>query len=507
MSYTITITNTGQTSYTGITVTDDLTSTLNEATFNNDAVTTTGSTTFTSPDLNWTGSLAPGNGAVITYSVTVNNPDTGDKVLTSTVSTGAAGSNCPATGPGPACTATVTVLIPALTITKTASTATATPGTAVSYTITVTDTGPTSYADASITDPLGGVLTDAAYNHDATATTGAVSYAAPTLTWTGSLGINDSATITYTVTINNPDTGDKRLINTVTSADAGSTCPPGTASAACTAIVQVLVPALTITKTASLATATPGTVVHYTITVDDTGQTPYTGAVVTDEMDGVLSAAAYDHDATATTGTLSYTAPDLTWTGSLNPGDTATVSYTVTVDNPETGGLTLSNTVVSAAPGSTCPAGSTSPACTVTVAIIAGALTITVPATANLGSAAPGGAVSASLGTVQVTDNRGFGASWTATVSATSFTTGAQTPPETISIRDASYRISSLTTTGPASFSFTPVTTLNTSAQGVVSATSVQGNNSASWDPVLSLNVPPAAIAGPYTATITHSVS
>ena len=44
----------------------------------------------------------------------------------------------------------------------------------------------------------------------------------------------------------------------------------------------MLTPALTIVKTASAATAVPGQTVTYTITVTDSGQTPYTGATVTD---------------------------------------------------------------------------------------------------------------------------------------------------------------------------------------------------------------------------------
>ncbi len=61
----------------------------------------------------------------------------------------------------------MSVLTPALTITKTASTTTATPGSTVSYTITVTNTGQVPYTGASVTDPLTGVLDDAAYNGNA----------------------------------------------------------------------------------------------------------------------------------------------------------------------------------------------------------------------------------------------------------------------------------------------------------------------------------------------------
>ena len=77
--------------------------------------------------------------------------------------------------------------------------------------------------------------------------------------------------------------------------------------------------------------------VGYTITVTDTGQTPYTGATVTDSLSGILGATVYNGDAAATAGTVSYASPDLTWTGNLNPGDSATITYTVTVDNPDTG--------------------------------------------------------------------------------------------------------------------------------------------------------------------------
>ena len=119
---------------------------------------------------------------------------------------------------------------------------------------------------------------DAVYNGNAAATTGSLSYSSPILTWTGDLAPGATAVITYTVTVNNPDTGDKLVINTVSSADAGSTCPPGAITTGCRVTVSVLTPALTITKTASPATATPGSAVSYTITVANTGQVPYSGA-------------------------------------------------------------------------------------------------------------------------------------------------------------------------------------------------------------------------------------
>ena len=59
---------------------------------------------------------------------------------------------------------------------------------------------------------------------------------------------------------------------TATSAAAGSTCPVGTSNAACTATVQVLVPALTVAQTTDVSSTTPGGTVRYTVTVSNTGR-------------------------------------------------------------------------------------------------------------------------------------------------------------------------------------------------------------------------------------------
>ncbi|MFC7645268.1 hypothetical protein ACFQX6_35010 [Streptosporangium lutulentum] len=79
------------------------------------------------------------------------------------------------------------------------------------------------------------MLDDAAYNADATATTGTVGFAGTDLTWTGNLAVGASATITYTVTINNPATGDLNLVNAITSATPANNCPTGGTDTRCSA--------------------------------------------------------------------------------------------------------------------------------------------------------------------------------------------------------------------------------------------------------------------------------
>ena len=79
-------------------------------------------------------------------------------------------------------------------------------------------------------------------------------------------------------------------------------------------LVTVLIPQLTITKVADRTAVLPGGAVGYTVTVQNTGQTAYTAASVTDSLVGVLDKATYGNDAVATSGTVTFASPSLTWT-------------------------------------------------------------------------------------------------------------------------------------------------------------------------------------------------
>ena len=334
VGYTATLTNTGQTPYFGISVATDSTGISDDATGTGDEHASSGTLSVGATGAVWTGDIPVGATVTITSTVTVNNPDTGNHVLTATAVSAAPGNNCPAGGTDPRCTPVTNVLTPALSIAQSASATSAVPGQVIGYTLTVTDTGQTPYRGAVVTESFAEMFDDAAYDGNAAATAGTVSYASPVLTWTGDLAPGASAVITFTVTVHNPDTGDKQVITTAASADAGSTCPPGTTASPCQIIVPVLTPALTITSTAAPATATPGGTVSYTITVTDTGQTPYSAASVTDPLSGVLDDAAYNNNAAATAGAVSYASPDLAWTGDLAPGAAATITFSVTVNQP-----------------------------------------------------------------------------------------------------------------------------------------------------------------------------
>jgi uncharacterized repeat protein (TIGR01451 family) len=193
----------------------------------------------------------------------------------------------------------VPVLIPALTMTKSAGTGTTTPGATVGYTVTITNSGQTPYAAATVTDRLDDVVDDASYA-GGTATRGVLALTGSTLTWTGDLDPGQTAVVTYGVLVSSPAMGDKVMVNRVESGELGSGCPPGAASASCSAVVTVLLPALDVAIAADSATTVPGGTVGYTVTVRNSGQTDYAGATVTASLAGVLDDAAYPGSPTPT---------------------------------------------------------------------------------------------------------------------------------------------------------------------------------------------------------------
>jgi hypothetical protein len=148
-------------------------------------------------------------------------------------------------------------------------------------------------------------------------------------------------------------------------------------------------------------------------------------------------------------------------------------------------------------------AGPGDPSTTVTFTVTAGALSMTVPATATLGSGAPGTTITAAIGSCTVSDLRALAAaSWTVTAAETNFANGANTVPATA----ATYTPGTVTTTG--TITATPSTvTLSNSAQTVVAGTAGVGNNTASWNPTIGVAVPASAVGGTYTGTLTQSVA
>ncbi|CCH21769.1 hypothetical protein [Micromonospora lupini] len=140
-------------------------------------------------------------------------------------------------------------------------------------------------------------------------------------------------------------------------------------------------------------------------------------------------------------------------------------------------------------------------------------LDITAPPAINLGAGFVGGTLTGQIGPVTVNDARAaLAATWTATVTSTGFTTGGGGAAETIIPGLVEYWSGPATaTTGTGTF----VPGQLTAAQAVAlsiprvafSKTSGSGNNTATWNPTINVQIPPAAVTGTYTAVVTHSVA
>ena len=138
-----------------------------------------------------------------------------------------------------------------------------------------------------------------------------------------------------------------------------------------------------------------------------------------------------------------------------------------------------------------------------TFTVAGGSLVLTAAAAADLDSVAPGASsVTGNLGEVVVTDARGGTAGWTVTAVSTAFTNTTAGGPTSTGV---SYHAGAVVETGDVTTTVSPggVTVPTT----VVSAENVTGNNTATFDPSLTVTLPPNALAGDYEGTVTTSVA
>lgn len=352
LGYTIEVTNTGNVPFTDAkpaSLVDDLAGALDDATYNGDAaVSFSGDSSSDEPSvsgtqLNWSGPLAVGETATITYSVKVRDTHTGDGDLANSVTPGESGECIRCTTNTP---------VQSFSVVKTADTAEVVTDDVITYTLTVRNTGKAPYTDAdpaALTDDMSDVLDDATYNGDAT---DGATFAAPTLSWSGALAVGETRTITYSVTVGDGSaSGDRKLNNSVVTTNGGD-CPAGTDNVAC--IVRIPSGAYTVVKTASESEVEPGETITYTVTVANTGQIDYTDAEPAsfkDDLSGVLDDATYNDDAT---GGAALSGATLAWEGELAVGETKTITYSVTVNDPDLGDRSVRNAVRPTSPGGVC---------------------------------------------------------------------------------------------------------------------------------------------------------
>ena len=152
-----------------------------------------------------------------------------------------------------------------------------------------------------------------------------------------------------------------------------------------------------------------------------------------------------------------------------------------------------------ALPASAAPSGTT----TTTFTLSSGTIDIAVPSNASLPAGNSGTtSVSGQIGSVTVTDSRGNVLGWTASAASTGFTGDSGTTSTAVS-----YSSGAVSKTGTVTAVSSGTVALTTVPAPVVVGTLVVGNNTATWNPTLTVTLPPNSLAGNYTGTVTTSVA
>ncbi|MFE3501846.1 hypothetical protein [Kitasatospora sp. NPDC059160] len=238
-----------------------------------------------------------------------------------------------------------------LTVAKVLLTSPVVAGQQIRWRVTVTNDGPSLARNVVVTDEVPAGVNDASMTADADGTPCPVANGTATCP---AVEIPVGTTLSWTLTGTLDPNATAVPVNTVV-----VTGGPDPSATAHTAVATPTEPItvqhdLLLSKQASPANPKAGDTVTYTVTATNRASGTYLGAVVTDDLSGVLDGAVYDADARASSGRTAYAAPRLTWTLDLLPGATETLTYTVTV-KPDAGGTALVNRLT--ADGSNCSGG------------------------------------------------------------------------------------------------------------------------------------------------------
>ena len=316
VNYQIVVTNTGNTTLTGVNVTDVLP--------NGSAGTLSGPTE--SGVSNGQLDVAETWTYTINYTVTQANIDAGGSIVnTASVTTTEV--------PGPTTTTATTPVTqsPSLTIVKTRTSGPSpvtAAGQVLGYTIVVTNTGNQT--------PTGVNTTDLLPNGSAGTLTGPTE----SISTNGQLNVGETwtYTINYTVSQANIDAG-SNLVNTASVTTTQTPTPQS--SSATTPVTQS--PSLTIVKTRTSGPSpvtAAGQVLGYTIVVTNTGNQTLTGVNTTDLLPN------------GSAGTLTGPTESISTNGQLNVGETwtYTINYTVSQANIDAGSNLVNTASVTTTP-------------------------------------------------------------------------------------------------------------------------------------------------------------
>ncbi|MCR4406533.1 MAG: hypothetical protein NUW24_06390 [Anaerolineae bacterium] len=334
--YTITLRNTGNATAAGARITDTLPAnttwvgwvTQNGAAYN------AGTNTVT-----WTGNVTPGVDVVIAYRVQVNFPLDNNTVIENiaTVNDGFTGHTAFDVGPA----RTTIHSSPNLgTSTKAVNLAEASPGDELVYTITLVNTGDMIAHNAVVLDEIPAHTAYVALS--AQASSGNVQYqpAYNRIRWTGEVVPGVNVVITYRARVDFP-LNDGTEIENFATVDDGVHSPFDTNTVVTT--IHSAPDLSTSSKTVDLADAVPGQVLHYVITLRNTGDM----AAVTSVTDQLPAGVTHAGGPTVQNGPPASWDPiarRISWNGNVVPGTNVTIEYYVTVNSPLNDGTVIENT-------------------------------------------------------------------------------------------------------------------------------------------------------------------
>ena len=341
VTFQIEVTNSGSAQATNVSLTDSLPAGLT-ATANNGTISQGSYNAATGV---WSiGTLNNGASATLTLEGTVDVGQGGNTITNNT--TAALGDqNDPDTVGDDLTEAVIVNNDAALVTVKTLTSGDATPdeGDTVTFQIEVTNNGAAQATNVSLTDSLPGGLTATANN----GTTSQGSYNAATGVWAiGTLSNGASATIVLEGTLD-VGQGGNTITNNTTAAAGDQNDPNTLGDDLIESINGSNEAALVTVKTLASGDATPdeGDTVTFQIEVTNNGTAQATNVALTDSLPAGLTATANN----GTTSQGSYNAATGLWTiGTLNNGDSATLTLEGTVNVGE-GGNTITNFTTAAA--------------------------------------------------------------------------------------------------------------------------------------------------------------
>lgn len=253
------------------------------------------------------------------------------------------------------------------TIAKTVDRSVAAVGSLLTYTIVVVNPTATALTDVTVFDQLGDGLRFESATADPDSVSGQV------VAWSGRVvPANGTLAVTLRATVEalGPEASRFNLaaasigVDTYVAAAEPCALGPLPFPAACVLTSIVAEPPPTLAKRASAVTAMEGSIVTYTLELDNPGNTDITGVVVRDEVPVGLSV-----DAGSVTPAPTATSPGPPYTMEWGPlvvpaGETATIAYEASLD-AGTAGQTLTNVAEATGfdPAQTCPSPGVSGAC------------------------------------------------------------------------------------------------------------------------------------------------